>query len=90
MMKYAILFVLAAIIVVWYMTRSSCYEGFVNEIINPPATYPSAEAHGCAPPGVNASPGAPQYIQNADAQHVNPANKLGNPQNVFKQYKRQP
>jgi hypothetical protein len=53
-------------------------------------TYPSAIAHGCAPAGVNASPGQPQYEQNANSPHVNPAYKNGNPQNVFSEYLKQP
>jgi hypothetical protein len=52
--------------------------------------YPSAMAHGVAPAGVNASPGQPQYEQNANSPHVNPAYKNGNPQNVFAEYLKQP
>lgn len=48
------------------------------------------DAHGSAPAGVNASPGYPQYKQNADSPHVNPAYRRGNPQNTMPGYKNQP
>jgi hypothetical protein len=87
-MKHMIIVILIVLLIAWYLTRPSYSEGF--NIIHPPNTYPSADAHGCAPAGVNASPGAPQYEQNSASPPVNPANKLGNKQNVFPEYKKQP
>lgn len=91
MMKYAIPLLLLAIVAAWFIKRRYfSVDGFVDQVLRPPMTYPSAEAHGCAPAGVNASPGQPQYEQNANSPHVNPAYKNGNPQNVFAQYLKQP
>jgi hypothetical protein len=90
MMKYAIPILLVVVLAVWYVKNRPSVDGFVDQVLRPPMTYPSAVAHGCAPAGVNASPGQPQYEQNANSPHVNPAYKNGNPQNVFAEYLKQP
>jgi hypothetical protein len=48
------------------------------------------DAHGSAPAGVHAVSGDVQYKENVDAQHVNAANKQGNPQDTNDELKRQP
>ena len=90
MMKYVIPLLLVVALAVWFVKNRCSIDGFVDQILHPPMTYPSADAHGCAPAGVNASPGQPQYEQNANSPHVNPAYKNGNPQNVFAEYLKQP
>lgn len=47
-------------------------------------------AHGSKPPGFGESPGNVEETQNANALHVNPMYKTGNPQNVFPEFKLQP
>ena len=89
-MEYVIPLLLVIIAVLCFVKRYSSVDGFIDQILHPPMTYPSADAHGCAPAGVNASPGWPQYKQNANSPHVNPAYKNGNPQNVFSEYLKQP
>ena len=90
MMQYVIPLLLAVIVALWFIQNRSSIDGFVDQILRPPMTYPSAMAHGVAPAGVNASPGQPQYEQNANSPHVNPAYKNGNPQNVFAENLKQP
>jgi hypothetical protein len=90
MMKLTIPILLAVALAVWYVKNRPSIDGFVDQVLRPPMTYPSAMAHGVAPAGVNASPGQPQYEQNANSPHVNPAYKNGNPQNVFAEYLKQP
>ena len=90
MMKYVIPLLLVTIVALWFIKNCPSIDGFIDQVLRPPMTYPSAEAHGCAPAGVNASPGQPQYEQNANSPHVNPAYKIGNPQNVFAEYLKQP
>jgi len=89
-MKSVIPLLLVVVLAVWFVKNRPCIDGFIDQVLRPPMTYPSAEAHGCAPAGVNASPGQPQYEQNANSPHVNPAYKNGNPQNVFAEYLKQP
>lgn len=66
--------------------------GFGNlmEGFQPAVHSPYENAHGSAPPGVNASPGKVQEQLNSSNPHVNPANKHGNPQNTYVEYKVQP
>jgi len=65
-------------------------EGFNGQGWNIASSTNYENAHGSAPAGVNASPGAPQYYQDSASPPVNPANKKGNPQNTNPEYKKQP
>lgn len=83
--KTILLFVV--ILVLIYIIRSKNIEHFTNEIMR---GIPLANANGAEPPGFTASPGRIEQKQNANASHVNPMYKEGNPQNINPEYKRQP
>jgi len=94
-MKSILLLLLVGIVAAvyyYYYAR----EGFENQAsaqqwaLQDPRQAHYEEAHGSAPAGVNASPGAVQYEQNAASPPVNPAYKRGNPQNVNPEFKTQP
>jgi len=89
----ALLLLIVAFVAYHYKTS----EGFVSSsdayelVSSANHAVPSAlDAHGSAPPGVNASPGAPQYAQNSASPPVNPMYKKGNPQNINPEFKLQP
>ena len=63
---------------------------YSNKIMETFATITCSNAHGSEPPGFGSSPGNVQHTQNANALHVNPMYKEGNPQNVFGEFKLQP
>ena len=86
-----IIVVIACIIYQYYPLLFAKSEGFQNgEVSMAGGAIPSGDAHGSAPAGVNALPGALQQQQNSNSPPVNPANKNGNPQNTNIEYKRQP
>jgi len=62
-------------------------ENFTDGIMS---GKPLANANGSELPGFTASPGLIEQKQNANATHVNPMYKEGNPQNINPEYKRQP
>ena len=86
-----IIVVIGCIVYQYYPLLFVTSEGFQNgEVSTASGAIPSADAHGSAPAGVNALPGAIQQQQNSNSPPVNPANKDGNPQNTNIEYKRQP
>jgi len=73
------------------MEPFTSHDGIIGKMLGGGYLQTDLEnAHGSKPAGFAASPGAPQYYQNADAPHVDPMYREGNPQNTFPQYKRQP
>lgn len=92
--KHVMLLALFGIIMYVIYYRPYVYgmlEGFNGQDgWNLASTTSLENAHGSAPAGVNALPGEPQYQQNANSPHVNPANKKGNPENTHPELKKQP
>ena len=84
--KIALFFVIISIIYI-AVNSKKLMEKFTNEA---PMSSTLANAHGSKPVGLGASPGKPQQQQNADAAHVNPMYKNGNPQNTNPGLKLQP
>lgn len=67
------------------------FDGMIGKLLGGRKGVPDYEnAHGSEPAGYLASPGLPQEMQNAGAPHVDPMYRGGNPQNTYKEYKRQP
>lgn len=79
---------------VYIVSLVTTKEGFQDKsdgwVLQEPTQVHYENAHGSAPAGVNAEPGTILYTQNANADHVNPANKRGNPQNINPEFKMQP
>ena len=96
-MQMLIVIVILVVLALVYYYRPSLFgfsEGFMNDefamVASANGAIPSGNAHGSAPAGVNASPGAPQYNQNSASPPVNPMYKKGNPQNTDAAFKLQP
>jgi hypothetical protein len=96
-MQMLIVIVILVVLALVYYYRPSLFgfsEGFMNDefamVASANGAIPSGNAHGSAPAGVNASPGAPQYAQNSASPPVNPMYKNGNPQNTDAAFKLQP
>lgn len=87
LMGLLVLAAIAAYVMVYHPFGFGSLEGFEGELAT--GTH-YEDAHGSAPAGVNASPGLPQYQQNAGDSHVDPANKTGNPQDTNEDLKKQP
>jgi hypothetical protein len=67
------------------------YDGIIGKLLGGGKGTPDYEnAHGSEPAGYLASPGLPQQMLNEGARHVDPMYRGGNPQNTYKEYKRQP
>jgi hypothetical protein len=83
----ALLCVVVAYVIMNYPLGFGFMEGFNGEL---QSGTKMEDAHGSAPAGVHAVSGDVQYKENVDAEHVNAANKQGNPQDTDDELKRQP
>ena len=81
-----ILYIVIFLILIYVIGKKNI-ENFTDVIMS---GIPLANANGSELPGFTASPGPIEQNQNANATHVNPMYKEGNPQNINPEYKRQP